>query len=376
MNKASYLKRFSLLIVVAFVASTSAFSQEVNNQTAAANGISASQTQQFSESELNTAKNYASRGIAYYTGRGGVSRDYQKAYECLIEAAKYNNADALSVLGHMFENGNGVEKDYGKALEWYKKAADQNVAVAQNNVGFFYDEGLGVEKDMAEAARWYRKAADNNYPSAQYNLAQMYAGGIGVERDIDEALALYRKAYSNGIKEAQAEITKLEREKKAMDADLANLLAHDKNSKAEIITIVEDAGDVVGDFYNWVTLDSTSYVVVEPDDEPDENDALMVAEEMPEFPGGTQALLEFLRLHIKYPTICRENGIQGRVLVTFVVDKNGTIVSPEIVKSVNPYLDKEALRVISIMPQWKPGIQKGKPVRVKYTVPVNFRLND
>jgi protein TonB len=101
----------------------------------------------------------------------------------------------------------------------------------------------------------------------------------------------------------------------------------------------------------------------------------MVVEDQPEFPGGTAALLEYLRKNIKYPAICRENNIQGRVLVTFIVNKDGAIVEPEVVKSVNPSLDKEALRVISQMPNWKPGSQRGKPVRVKYTVPVNFRLN-
>ena len=87
------------------------------------------------------------------------------------------------------------------------------------------------------------------------------------------------------------------------------------------------------------------------------------------------ALLDYLRKNIKYPRICQENNIQGRVLVTFIVNKDGAIVDPEVVKSVNPSLDKEALRVISGMPKWKPGSQRGKPVRVKYTVPVNFRLN-
>ena len=106
------------------------------------------------------------------------------------------------------------------------------------------------------------------------------------------------------------------------------------------------------------------------------NDApFIVVEEAPEFPGGASAMLEFLNKNIKYPAMCRENGIQGRVIVSFIVDRDGTIVDPEVVKNVNPLLDQEALRVISIMPKWKSGQQRGKPVRVKYTVPVNFRLN-
>ena len=127
------------------------------------------------------------------------------------------------------------------------------------------------------------------------------------------------------------------------------------------------------DNVEWVDIDEYDVVTVEP--EPEEEEIFMVVEDQPEFPGGTAALLEYLRKNIKYPAICRENNIQGRVLVTFIVNKDGAIVEPEVVKSVNPSLDKEALRVISQMPNWKPGSQRGKPVRVKYTVPVNFRLN-
>lgn len=151
-------------------------------------------------------------------------------------------------------------------------------------------------------------------------------------------------------------------------------------TKAEIIEIVEDDADIEEDIMastednvEWVDLDDYDVVEVEP--EPEEEEIFMVVEDQPEFPGGTAALLDYLRKNIKYPAICRENNIQGRVLVTFIVNKDGAIVEPEVVKSVHPQLDREALRVISTMPNWKPGSQRGKPVRVKFTVPVNFRLN-
>ena len=151
-------------------------------------------------------------------------------------------------------------------------------------------------------------------------------------------------------------------------------------TKAEIIEIVEDDADIEEDIMastedntEWVDIDDYDVVTVEP--EPEEEEIFMVVEDQPEFPGGTAALLDYLRKNIKYPAICRENNIQGRVIVSFVVNKDGAIVDPEVVKSVNPSLDKEAVRVISNMPPWKPGKQRGKAVRVKYTVPVNFRLN-
>ncbi len=106
----------------------------------------------------------------------------------------------------------------------------------------------------------------------------------------------------------------------------------------------------------------------------DEGEIFQVVEQMPEFPGGMNALMAYLNKNIKYPSIAQDNNIQGRVLVSFVVNKDGSIVDPEVVKSVDASLDKEAMRVIKAMPKWNPGKQRGKPVRVKYTVPVLFKL--
>ena len=98
------------------------------------------------------------------------------------------------------------------------------------------------------------------------------------------------------------------------------------------------------------------------------------AEVMPVFPGGQQALTAFLAKNIKYPSISQETGAQGRVIVQFVVDTDGSISNAQVVRGIDPHLDKEALRVINTMPKWNPGRQAGKTVRVKYTVPVLFKL--
>ena len=117
------------------------------------------------------------------------------------------------------------------------------------------------------------------------------------------------------------------------------------------------------------------YVPVEVEEEElEEQQIFQVVEEMPEFPGGMAECLKFIGKNIKYPTIAQENGVQGRVIIQFVVNQDGSIVDPVVMRSVDPYLDKEALRVIKMMPKWKPGKQRGKPVRVKYTVPVTFKL--
>ncbi len=101
----------------------------------------------------------------------------------------------------------------------------------------------------------------------------------------------------------------------------------------------------------------------------------MEADELPEFPGGTASLLEYLRKTIKYPAVCRENNVQGRVIVSFTIDTDGSITDAEVVRSVDPLLDAEALRTISQMPAWKPGRKNGNIVKVKYSVPINFRLD-
>ena len=111
------------------------------------------------------------------------------------------------------------------------------------------------------------------------------------------------------------------------------------------------------------------------EEEVEEQEIFEVVEQMPEFPnGGMAGLMQYLSKNIKYPTIAQENGTQGRVTVQFVVNADGSIVDARVIRGVDPYLDKEALRVINSMPKWKPGMQRGKAVRVKYTVPVMFRL--
>ncbi len=100
----------------------------------------------------------------------------------------------------------------------------------------------------------------------------------------------------------------------------------------------------------------------------------VVVENQPEFPGGNTAMMKFLSDNIKYPVIAQENGIQGRVICNFVVERDGSNTDVQVVRGVDPSLDKEAVRVIQQMPRWKPGKQRGQAVRVRFTLPVVFRL--
>lgn len=105
-----------------------------------------------------------------------------------------------------------------------------------------------------------------------------------------------------------------------------------------------------------------------------EEEVYTAVSELAEYPGGMKALMEFLKTHIQYPEEAEKKGEQGRVIVKFIIDKNGKVTSPEIVRSVSPLLDKEALRVVSEMPNWIPGKNNGKVVSSYFTLPVFFTL--
>ena len=148
----------------------------------------------------------------------------------------------------------------------------------------------------------------------------------------------------------------------------------------ETIEIVEDDAEIEEtmimsdeDMGEVVEIQNIENVVVEEPEK--EEEIFQVVENQPEFPGGMQALMKYLRDNIKYPSISRQNNSQGRAYINFVVNTDGSITDVEVMKSTNDvYLDKEAVRVVSGMPKWKPGKQQGKTVRVKYTLPVMFRL--
>lgn len=111
-----------------------------------------------------------------------------------------------------------------------------------------------------------------------------------------------------------------------------------------------------------------------PKQEAEQNKVFDVVEQQPSYPGGMGALNQWLSSNIKYPVMAAENGIEGRVIVQFVVERDGSVSGVHVVRGVDPSLDKEATRVVSMMPKWIPGKQNGSAVRVKYTVPVTFRL--
>ena len=119
--------------------------------------------------------------------------------------------------------------------------------------------------------------------------------------------------------------------------------------------------------------DEEGIYIIEPIDT---NEIFIVSEYMPMFPGGSDSLLDYLSKNVRYPEACFKDSIQGRVIVSFVVERDGSLSNVEVVRYAHELLDAEALRVVKTMPKWTPGRQRGVTVRVQYRIPVNFRLED
>lgn len=146
-----------------------------------------------------------------------------------------------------------------------------------------------------------------------------------------------------------------------------------------IIEIVEDDMEIEDELEIDVEADQETemqeYVPVEEEEEEEEAQIFTVVESMPDFPGGDEARIRYLNENIKYPQMARESGIQGRVFVTFVVEKDGSVTDVRVLRGIGGGCDEEAIRVIKNMPKWDPGKQRGKPVRVQFNMPILFKLN-
>ena len=160
----------------------------------------------------------------------------------------------------------------------------------------------------------------------------------------------YAKAYA-----LMAEAERQQQEEERRIAEIEMQSAEDDNATVEVIQQVVETGPA-------------------EEEEADANQIFTVVEQEPEFPGGTKALMEYISKNLRYPAFAAENGIQGRVTLSFVVEKDGSVTDIQELRSPSEDLTKEAKRVVQSMPKWKPGKQRGKPVRVKYMLPVTFRL--
>lgn len=259
---------------------------------------------------------------------------FLEAAKVLRPLADGGDSQAQALAATMFFKGEGVSRNVQQGLKYAKMSADQECMDGLEVLALYYycelDDHYGGNnspkhpKELFSTLNYYY----TKYPrfrqgKASELLGECYLHGWGTEKNEDRAWELFM--------ENSERLDKLIR-------DNADSWQAYQQRHPELFTIHDSA------------------------------------DQMPSFPGGPSALNSYLANEITYPAICINNKIQGRPIVQFVVERNGSISSAKIVRSVDPALDKEALRVISSMPKWNPGKKNGVPVRVKYTIPVTFKL--
>ncbi|MBQ3636115.1 MAG: energy transducer TonB [Bacteroidales bacterium] len=213
--------------------------------------------------------------------------------------------------------------------------------------------------------------------------------GLFTEIGLAVVLAATLGAFEYSVKDQKIEIMEVTQEVEAVD-ELPPVTTQEEVKPppppppppvVEVLTIVDDDTDIQDEFElqdteaeeNTEIVEYQAVEVVEEEEEPTD-EVFIIVEQMPVFPGGDEALRKFLAQEVKYPVIAQENGIQGRVFVKFVIGADGSVSNVEVARPYDPNLDKEAVRVVKSMPKWSPGKQRGKPVKVSYTVPINFVL--
>ncbi len=221
-------------------------------------------------------------------------------------------------------------------------------------------------------------------PQADLENKKGLYGSLGLVLALAIVLVAFEwKSYDNEKIEVAAR-TAIETEEEMIIQTEQNLPPPPPPPPAQVsdqIEIVED--DVEIETEVKIDAEATETTVVEDyvappvvkEEEVAEEEIFQIVEEMPSYPGGMQSLYEYLSENIRYPVVAMESGIQGRVYVTFVVEKDGSISDVKVLRGIGGGCDEEAVRVIKAMPKWNPGKQRGRAVRVLYNVPVNFTLN-
>lgn len=322
------------------------------------------------------------RGIDLYN-----NDRYVEAVACFQVAAKAGDAKAQAWLGSMYQEGEGVEKNTQIAINLYNKAIAQNFTMAMRFLGNMYRDGDGVGKDPGKAFALYKKAADLNDSRCLLLVASCYQGGSGVERDNIKAFDYLLLAAQSGNKDSYERLafryysgngTELSPENAAKYFELVgenrsdfgtytltdiylsgSEELYDPIKAEELLRQIKDHDSLYAELYEKAKAAA---------------DRAMI-ETLPEFPGGREALMDFLSQNIIYPKKAEDAGIQGRVIISFTVSENGSIINPVVKQSVNPDLNAEALRLIKKMPRWIPGTSKGKDISVNSELPFNFRLD-
>jgi TonB family protein len=247
----------------------------------------------------------------------------------------------------------------GEAARVIRALAERGDAEGQYLAATFFLEGRGgMNKSEQQAVKYFKLSADQGYDEAIKDLIVYY-----VKR------GKWEDAFMNATKYCTRHPYLLKKypgyiKATCMLAGRGTIQNEDKGW--EILEENEDFSYAQFSFENsWEAYKQRH---------PEKFTVYDTVEQMPSFPGGQSALFKYLSDEIIYPAVCINNKIQGRVIVSFIVERDGSITEAKIARSIDPALDKEALRVVRNMPNWIPGKRHGEKVRVKYTIPVTFRL--
>ena len=174
-------------------------------------------------------------------------------------------------------------------------------------------------------------------------------------------------------KEEEIKLRKEEEERKRLELEKDSEGYAMVNGRRVTKVLVNGQEEVPADLMDEI-LQKMTEEQKETEESISNDEPLMTADNMPEFPGGNMAMLPYLSSNIRYPKEARDNNIQGRVMISFIIEKDGSITNAEVVKGVHELLDSEALSCVSAMPAWTPGTHQGQPVRVRSMIPINFKL--
>jgi len=251
------------------------------------------------------------------------------------------------------------EREYEKALREYRerKAKEERVNDYTNSPDYIYAD-LYDDGNKSYGTIWGIGIALLAVAFMVFGLTKFNSYVVNKEKKeiVEEVPAINPNTLPNfGASIEEEKVAKVE-SKKRISKKTDNIVTKKENVETS------------------ETLKAKELIAIPEPPKEEENKSFDVVEEMPQFPGGPNALFEYLNKNLKYPIVAEENGVQGRVIVTFVVERDGSLSDVKVVKSVDPYLDREAQRLVKSMPHWIPGKQNGENVRVKYTVPVRFNL--
>ena len=296
---------------------------------------------------------------------GASLNELEERYNYLIE--EFNPEKQEGYLKEFFKNEQeNVKEAYNKVLENIieLKEEDKKAEVISKV------SETSTQKNIVK-----KEKKPKLIPFISVVLLFVIVGFIGFYNNYQTKLKIQREE----IQDLRFENDKLKQENKQIDFKITKNKKRKQEDKSyetpppEVIEIVEDEVEIEKELEIEDTeTDEDEIIEIE---EEDDEEFFMVVENMPEFPGGDLGLMKFIQKNVKYPAIAKEYNITGKVYVSFIVDKQGKVTNVKIVRGVDKNLDGEALRVVSALPNYKPGKQRGKPVRVMFTIPINFTLN-